>query len=54
MVDLALPRQLNALGQRAVGEALARRAGTVEAEHVLLAFLDAETNPAATTLTTHG
>jgi ATP-dependent Clp protease ATP-binding subunit ClpA len=40
MVELALPRQLHAIGQRAIGEALARRAATVEAEHVLLAILN--------------
>lgn len=49
MVDLTLPKRLNAVGKRAVGEAVARRAGTVEAEHVLLAIL-AETSPASTRL----
>jgi ATP-dependent Clp protease ATP-binding subunit ClpA len=39
MVELALPRQLHALGERAISEAMARRAGSVEAEHVLLAIL---------------
>jgi ATP-dependent Clp protease ATP-binding subunit ClpA len=39
MADLALPRQLHLLGQRAIAEARLRRAGTVEAEHLLLAIL---------------
>jgi ATP-dependent Clp protease ATP-binding subunit ClpA len=54
MVDLALPRQLHALGQRAVGEALGRRAGTVEAEHVLLAILAHSAAPAAALLASSG
>lgn len=54
MVDLALPRQLHALGQRAVAEALSRRAGTVEAEHVLLAILAQPTAPATTLLASSG
>jgi ATP-dependent Clp protease ATP-binding subunit ClpA len=40
MVEFALPRQLRALGERAISEAIARRAGSVEAEHVLLAILE--------------
>jgi ATP-dependent Clp protease ATP-binding subunit ClpA len=39
MVELALPRALHALGQRAIAQAAARRAGTVESEHLLLAIL---------------
>jgi hypothetical protein len=50
---LALPRRLRAIGRSAVGEAVARRAGTVEAEHVLLAILRAQT-PAATRLARAG
>jgi D-alanyl-D-alanine carboxypeptidase len=38
MPDLALSRQLHAVGQRAVAEARLRRAGSVGAEHVLLAI----------------
>jgi ATP-dependent Clp protease ATP-binding subunit ClpA len=50
MVELALPRQLHAIGQRAIVEATARRAGTVEAEHLLLAILARPREPAATAL----
>jgi hypothetical protein len=39
MVEFTLPRELRALGERALGEAMTRRAGAVEAEHVLLAIL---------------
>ena len=54
MAELALPRALHALGKRAVGEAVARRAGTVEAEHVLLAILARPTEPAAAQLAALG
>jgi ATP-dependent Clp protease ATP-binding subunit ClpA len=47
MVDLVLPRQLHAVGQRAIDEAIARRAGSVESEHVLLAILSRPIEPAA-------
>lgn len=36
MVDIRLPLELHAIGQRAVAEAVRRGANTVEAEHVLL------------------
>lgn len=54
MVDLALPCELHALGQRAVGEAATRRSGSVEAEHLLLAILDRPDGPAAQLLSTAG
>jgi D-alanyl-D-alanine carboxypeptidase len=54
MVELALPRELHALGQRAIREAVARRAGTVEAEHVLLATLERSDGPAARALAAGG
>ena len=38
MPDVALPRQLHAIGRRALTEARARRASSVGAEHVLLAI----------------
>ena len=38
MVDIRLPRELHAIGQRAIAEAVRRGARTVEAEHVLLAI----------------
>jgi hypothetical protein len=47
MVELGLPRQLHALGRRAIAEATARRAGSVEAEHLLLAILADSSTPAA-------
>jgi len=50
MVDLALPRRLHAVGQRAIGQARARRSATVEAEHVLLAILAVRSSPATTKL----
>lgn len=50
MVELALPRQLHALGQRAIREARARRSGTVEAEHLLLAILGTPGTPASSAL----
>jgi ATP-dependent Clp protease ATP-binding subunit ClpA len=54
MVDLVLPRQLHAVGQRAIDEAVARRAGVVESEHVLLAILSRPDEPAAKLLTVAG
>jgi ATP-dependent Clp protease ATP-binding subunit ClpA len=50
MAELALPRRLHAIGQRAIGEALVRRAATVEAEHVLIAILDDADGPATLAL----
>lgn len=47
MVELALPRQLHAIGQGAIHEASARRAGSVEAEHLLLAILADTSSPAS-------
>jgi ATP-dependent Clp protease ATP-binding subunit ClpA len=47
MVDLVLPRQLHAVGQRAIDEAIARRATSVESEHVLLAILSQPAQHAA-------
>jgi hypothetical protein len=44
---LTLPRRLNSIGRRAVAEAVARRAGAVEAEHVLLAILATDTPASA-------
>jgi Clp amino terminal domain, pathogenicity island component len=38
MPDIRLPRELHAIGQHAIDEAIRRGAGTVEAEHVLLAI----------------
>jgi ATP-dependent Clp protease ATP-binding subunit ClpA len=54
MADLALPRQLHATGQRAIAEARVRRAGSVEAEHVLLAILAEPSEPAAKRLANAG
>ena len=54
MAELTLPRQLQATGQRAIAEARSRRAGAVEAEHVLLAILARPTEPAAKLLATGG
>ena len=54
MVDLALPRQLHAIGQRAIGEASARRAGSVEAEHLLLAILADRSSRASIALARSG
>lgn len=54
MVELALPRELHAIGRRAIDEAVARRAGTVEAEHVLLAILARPDAPASRALATAG
>lgn len=54
MVELALPRQLHAIGRRAIGEAVARRAATVEAEHVLLAILDRAAGAASAALARAG
>jgi ATP-dependent Clp protease ATP-binding subunit ClpA len=54
VVDLALPRELKALGQRAIGEARSRRAGAVEAEHLLLAILAQPRSPAAASLSRVG
>jgi ATP-dependent Clp protease ATP-binding subunit ClpA len=50
MVELTRLRQLHALGQRAIGEATARRAGSVEAEHLLLAILADTSSPASIAL----
>src|SRR5471032_1416046 len=50
MAELALPRELRAIGRRAIDEAVARRAGTVEAEHVLLAILAQPDAPASRAL----
>jgi ATP-dependent Clp protease ATP-binding subunit ClpA len=54
MAELTLPRQLRATGQRAIAEARARRAGSVEAEHVLLAILARPAEPAAELLANVG
>jgi ATP-dependent Clp protease ATP-binding subunit ClpA len=54
MVEFTLPRQLRALGVRAIGEAQARRAGTVEAEHLLLAILADASSPATVRLVRAG
>jgi ATP-dependent Clp protease ATP-binding subunit ClpA len=54
MVELALPLELRAIGRRAIEEAVARRAGTVEAEHVLLAILARPDSPAARSLAASG
>jgi ATP-dependent Clp protease ATP-binding subunit ClpA len=54
MVELALPRRLHAIGQRALAEAEARRAPTAEAEHLLLALLSDEDGTVATRLTAVG
>ena len=54
MVELALPRALHALGRRAIDEAVARRAGSVEAEHLLLAILARPNAPAAQSLASSG
>ena len=54
MVELTLPRQLHAVGQRAIHEASARRAGTVEAEHLLLAILADRSLPASIALARTG
>jgi ATP-dependent Clp protease ATP-binding subunit ClpA len=54
MVELALPRQLHAIGRRAIVEATARRAGTVEAEHLLLAILADTSSPASIALAKSG
>jgi ATP-dependent Clp protease ATP-binding subunit ClpA len=54
MAELTLPRQLHATGQRAIAEARARRAGSVEAEHVLLAILARPAEPAAKLVATAG
>jgi ATP-dependent Clp protease ATP-binding subunit ClpA len=50
MVELALPRELRTIGRRAIAEAQLRRAGTVEAEHVLLAILRVPSRIAAARL----
>jgi hypothetical protein len=54
MVELTLPRRLHAIGRNAIAEAAARRAGTVEAEHVLLAILARPAEPAAALLAEAG
>jgi ATP-dependent Clp protease ATP-binding subunit ClpA len=54
MAELALPRELRAIGRRAIDEAVARRAGTVEAEHVLLAILARPDAPASRALAAAG
>jgi AcrR family transcriptional regulator len=54
MVEFTLSGQLHGVGERAIGEALARRAGSVEAEHVLLAILAGEDSPAAAVLSRAG
>src|ERR1700712_2502846 len=54
MVDLALPRQLHAIGQRAIVEAKARAAVSVEAEHLLLAILARPAEPAGRILARNG
>ena len=54
MVDVTLSRHLHAVGQRAIAQAMARRAGTVEAEHALLAILDRAESPAAKALAAAG
>lgn len=54
MPDLALPRQLHAIGQRAIAEATARRASAVGAEHVLLAITADPDAPAARALAAAG
>jgi len=54
MAELALPRQLRELGLRASIEARRRRAGAVEAEHVLLAILADPASIAGARLTAAG
>lgn len=54
MPDLALPRQLHAIGRRAVAEATSRRASSVGAEHVLLAIAADTDAPAARILASAG
>jgi ATP-dependent Clp protease ATP-binding subunit ClpA len=54
MPDLALPRQLHAIGQRAIAEASATRASAVGAEHVLLAIAADPDAPAARALAAAG
>jgi ATP-dependent Clp protease ATP-binding subunit ClpA len=54
MVELALPRALRAIGQRSITEATERRAGTVEAEHLLLAILADTSSPLSTALAESG
>jgi ATP-dependent Clp protease ATP-binding subunit ClpA len=54
MVELALSRQLHALGRLAIAEASLRRAGSVEAEHLLLAILGERSSRAASRLAALG
>lgn len=54
MPDLALPRQLHAIGRRAIAEATSRRASSVGAEHVLLAIAADADAPAARILASAG
>jgi ATP-dependent Clp protease ATP-binding subunit ClpA len=54
MPDLALPRQLHAIGQRTIAEATAHRASAVGAEHVLLAIAAESRAPAARVLAESG
>jgi ATP-dependent Clp protease ATP-binding subunit ClpA len=50
VVELALPRELHAIGRRAIAQAQLRRASSVEAEHVLLAILGVPSGVAAARL----
>jgi ATP-dependent Clp protease ATP-binding subunit ClpA len=54
MADLALPRQLHAIGRRAIAEAVARRATSVGTEHVLLAIAAKPDAPSARVLADAG
>ena len=54
MPDLALPRQLHSIGQRAIAEATGRRASSVGAEHVLLAIAADPDAPTAQALAASG
>ena len=48
MPDITLPRELHAIGQRAIDEAVRRGANSVEAEHVLLALAADDAIPGLT------
>jgi ATP-dependent Clp protease ATP-binding subunit ClpA len=54
MPDLVIPRQLHAIGQRAIAEAMTHRASAVGAEHVLLAIAAESGAPAARVLAESG
>ncbi len=54
MPDLALPRQLHTIGQRASAEASTRHASSVGAEHVLLAIAADPEAPASRVLAEAG